>query len=111
MEKKFRFVFPHRIRVLNSGFRKNIGVYFTFFSIKINKITDLKLFHRHLAFNDIQIIDNSDDFDNLVKEINAYGQDGLVNKIFTNHQNQSCFDKSGYRPLGILSTVFYLTKF
>jgi hypothetical protein len=64
-----------------------------------------------LAFNKTQIIDGAEDIDNLIKEINSVNQEELVNEIFTKHQNQSCFDKSGYQPIGLLSTVIFLTKF
>ena len=65
---------------------------------------------RNLAINKVQHIDSSDDLEDLMGEIKQMETSGLMQKVCEIHQNQSCFDRSGYRPLSLLTTAIYLSK-
>jgi hypothetical protein len=66
---------------------------------------------RNLAFNEIQRIEHKQDMFDLINEVQSFSPTELMRKIYSIHQTQSCFDKSGYRPVRLLSTVFFMTKF
>ena len=65
---------------------------------------------RNLAVNKFQSIESADDLDELMGEIKEMEASGLMQKVCEIHQNQSCFDRSGYRPLSLLTTAIYLSK-
>lgn len=65
---------------------------------------------RNLALNSDQQIDSTEEFDSLINEFKALDNYEILRRVSEIHQNQSCFDKSGYRPLCLLTTAFYLSK-
>ena len=65
---------------------------------------------RNLAINSVQEIINDDDFDDLIDEMREMTNVDILHNVCEIHQNQSCFEKSGYRPIGLLTTAFYLAK-
>ena len=65
---------------------------------------------RNLAFNTTKLIRDEIDLNTLISEIKSSDQAQFMKQIYSIHQNQSCFDRSGYLPLQLLSTVFFLSK-
>lgn len=65
---------------------------------------------RNLALNSDQQIDSSSEFDSLINEFKSLDHYETLRRVSEIHQNQSCFDKSGYRPLCLLTTAIYLSK-
>ena len=65
---------------------------------------------RNLAINSTQEIKNDEDYDELVDEMRELSTVEILHKVCEIHQNQSCFEKSGYRPIGLLTTAFYIAK-
>ena len=66
---------------------------------------------RNLAFNNVQRIETQKSMDDLIKEVKGLEYSDLMRKVYEIHQSQSCFDKSGFRPVRLLSTVLFLTKY
>jgi hypothetical protein len=66
---------------------------------------------RNLCFNQTQRINSKEDMTNLLEELKSLSSVQLMRKIYELHQTQSCFDKSGFRPVRLLSTVFFLSKY
>jgi len=75
--------------------------------------TDIKLkfawAQRSLAFNTTKFIQDNVDLEKLLSELKL-GRVELLRKVHFLHQNQSYYDKSGYRPLRLVSAVFFLSK-
>ena len=65
---------------------------------------------RNLALNSDHKIESIFEFDRLIDEFKNMNSYQLLRNVSEIHQNQSCFDKSGYRPLCLLTTAFYLSK-
>lgn len=65
---------------------------------------------RNLAINSDHQIESIREFDNLIDELKPLDHYQTLRKVSEIHQNQSCFDKSGYRPLCLLTAAFYLSK-
>ena len=65
---------------------------------------------RSLALNDKIHINSSEDVEKLLDEFKTLDRYSLMKKVFALHQNQSCFEKSGYRPYCLLNLVFFLAK-
>ena len=65
---------------------------------------------RNLALNSDQQIDTVEEFENLINEFKFHDHYTTLKNVSEVHQNQSCFDKSGYRPLCLLTTALYLSK-
>lgn len=65
---------------------------------------------RNLAMNQTQNIDTPEDLRKLLEEIKNLEKSGLLQRVCEMHQNQSCFEKSGYRPLSLLTTALFLSK-
>ena len=65
---------------------------------------------RNLAFNTIKFIHGEKDLNNLLSELKISDRVELMRKVYSIHQNQSCFDKSGYVPVRLLTAVFFLSK-
>ena len=65
---------------------------------------------RSLHINSKIHINSDNDLKILLSEFQDLDRVSLMRKIFTMHQNQSCFDKSGYRPFCLLNMVFFLAK-
>lgn len=65
---------------------------------------------RNLAINSDQQIDSIYEFDQLIDQFKALDNYQILRKVSEIHQNQSCFDKSGYRPLCLLTSALFLSK-
>ena len=65
---------------------------------------------RSLALNKKIHINSSEDIETLLNEFKNLDRFQLMKNVFTLHQNQSCFDKSGFRPYCLLNVVFFLAK-
>jgi len=65
---------------------------------------------RNLAFNTRKLIRGKEDFDELLSELGSMNRVELTRKIFDIHRTQSCFDRSEYSPMRLLTTVFFLAK-
>ena len=83
----------------------------SFIIIDDNDKTNVKLkfawAQRSLAFNQTKIIQDKVDLENMLTELEL-GRVELLRKVYFTHQNQSYYEKSGYRPLRLLSTYFCL---
>ena len=65
---------------------------------------------RNLAFNVIKNINTQADWTNLLNEFKDLSNSKLLRTVCINHQNQACFDRSGYVPMQLLTASFYLSK-
>ena len=76
------------------------------------KIDDFRFVwaQRSLAFNNQKFIRDKDDLESLLAEVKLQNNDQLMKRVYDIHQNQSIFEKSGYRPLRLISAVFFLSK-
>ena len=72
-----------------------------------------KLLHlkRNLHFNKTVRIHDHEDFENLLNEVKGLTHYDFLRMVGENHQNQSCFDASDFRPLIPLTCAFYVSKF
>ena len=65
---------------------------------------------RSLALNNKIHINNEKDFETLLNEFKNLETSELTKRVFNLHQNQSTFEKSGFRPYCLLNMVFFLAK-
>ena len=65
---------------------------------------------RNLALNSDHQIESMFEFDQLIDEFKNLDNYQTLRRVSEIHQNQSCFDKSGYRPLCLLTSAFFLSK-
>lgn len=66
---------------------------------------------RNLAFNETKRIETDKNFIDLITELDCIKCPvETMMKVYHNHQNQACFDQSGYIPMTLLSTVFFISK-
>jgi hypothetical protein len=85
-------------------------------SLVINHFTDKDAFRyvwaqRNLAFNETKRIEHKQHLTNLIEELDCEKCPvETMLKIYHLHESQACFDKSGYIPVSLLSTVFFMTK-
>ena len=56
-------------------------------------------------------IGSEKDFDELIDEFKGLQHYDLLQMTGENHLQQSCFDKSDFRPFMPLTASFYVTKF
>lgn len=100
------------VSILTPTFR--IQIDFGFLIINGSDPADQKLRmvfpQRSLAVNEKIHINSSRDVETLIKEFDGLDRFALMKKVFALHQNQSCFDKSGFRPYCLLNMVFFLSK-
>ena len=69
------------------------------------------IFQRNLHFNKTVRINEHDDFDKLLDEMKGMSHYDFLRMVGENHQSQSCFDASDFRPLIPLTCAFYVSKY
>ena len=65
---------------------------------------------RSLAFNSKIHINNLDDIRTFLAEFKTISRSELTQRVFQIHQNQSCFDRSGYNPFYLINMSIFLAK-
>ena len=93
-----------------------IKIDFNFSAIKPTEEDDLISKYRYIwaqrstSFDVIQKLETPSDVDELLTILRTMSYTDLLSTTYINHMNQSSFDRSGYNPHILISSVLFLSK-